>query len=75
MEYAYDKVTDTLYLHFSDENPAKIDEIFDGIIINYSKKKSIVAIEILNFSKRSFDLNKLIEMSAEEIISLIEQYQ
>jgi uncharacterized protein YuzE len=75
MEFSYDKIANALYLHFSNENPINTEEIADGIIIDYGKEDLIVGIEILNFSRRSLDLNKLIQMSSEEIIPMVVQCQ
>lgn len=75
MEFSYDKIANALYLYFSKEKPINTEEIAEGIILDYGKQDRIVGIEILNFSQRSMDLNKLIQMSSEEIISMIVQCQ
>ena len=44
------------------------EEISEGIIIDYNKEGDVVGVEILNFSKRKIDLNKIIRLRDEEII-------
>ncbi|MBA3648288.1 MAG: DUF2283 domain-containing protein [Chitinophagales bacterium] len=52
MKVKYDKEVDVLYIKFSDEIIAESDESKPGIIIDYSSGENIVAIEILNASKK-----------------------
>ncbi|RLI62175.1 MAG: DUF2283 domain-containing protein [Candidatus Asgardarchaeum californiense] len=69
MNISYDRVADALYIKFSNENIAESDEISDGIILDYNKDGKIIGIEILNYSKRNIDLNKLIMLHEEEIVA------
>lgn len=52
MKVKYDKETDVLYILFSNEAISESDEERSGIILDYDSKGSIVAIEILNASKK-----------------------
>ena len=52
MKVKYDKETDVLYIRFSNEEINESDEERSGIILDYDAKGSIVAIEILNASKK-----------------------
>ena len=52
MKVKYDKETDVLYIRFSNEAINESDEERSGIILDYDAKGSIVAIEILNASKK-----------------------
>ena len=52
MKVKYDKETDVLYIRFSNEAINESDEERNGIILDYDSKGSIVAIEILNASKK-----------------------
>ena len=75
MDFSFDKVADVLYIRFRDENIEESDEISAGIIIDYSKSKQIIGLEIINFNKRNFDLNSLIKLDDDEIIPAIVQCQ
>lgn len=57
---SYDRVADALYIRFSSEKIKESDEIADGVILDYNENGKIIGIEILNYSKRNIDLNKLI---------------
>ncbi|MEQ9716223.1 MAG: DUF2283 domain-containing protein [Candidatus Asgardarchaeum sp.] len=57
---SYDRVADALYIRFSSEKIKESDEIADGVILGYNENGKIIGIEILNYSKRNIDLNKLI---------------
>ncbi len=61
--FVYDHTTDALYIRFSDRRISESMEIDERIIVDYGKDGSIVGIEILDYSKRNFDLNKLISLS------------
>jgi len=68
MQIIYDRVADALYIKFSNEEVYESEEISEGIIIDYNKEGDVVGVEILNFSKRKIDLNKIIRLRDEEII-------
>lgn len=68
MQIVYDKVADAIYIKFSNEDIHDSEEISEGIIIDYNKESNIVGVEILNFSKRDIDLNKIIMLSEDEIV-------
>ena len=67
--FTYDKVADALYIKLSDKKIKESVEIGEGIIVDYGEDGSIVGIEILNYSKKKIDLNELILMSDDEIVS------
>ncbi|MHA2250318.1 MAG: DUF2283 domain-containing protein [Candidatus Kariarchaeaceae archaeon] len=71
MDIQYDKVADALYLKFGIGQVKESDELSPGIILDYSVDGKIIAIEILNFSERNIDLNQIIKLQEEEIISHI----
>ncbi|MHA1784307.1 MAG: DUF2283 domain-containing protein [Candidatus Helarchaeota archaeon] len=75
MEFSYDKKANALYLRFSLDKVTLTDEISDGVIVDYNERNKIIGIEILNFTKRSFDLNSLILMNADEIIPTVLECQ
>ncbi len=60
MEFSFDKVADILYILIIRGDVEESEEIAPGIIIDYSKSKQILGLEILNFKSRNFDLNHLI---------------
>lgn len=59
MKVKYDKETDVLYIGFSDEKIKESDEEKPGIILDYDSAGSIVAIEILDASKKMKDPQKV----------------
>ena len=52
MKVKYDKEVDVLYITLSDEPISESDEGKPGVIIDYSEKGNIVAIEIIDASKQ-----------------------
>ena len=67
--FTYDRIADALYIKLSDKKIKESVEIGEGIIVDYGEDSSIVGIEILNYSKKKIDLNELILMSDDEIVS------
>ena len=74
MIMSYDHVADALYIKFSDGEVADSEEISEGVIIDYDQNGRVIGVEILNFSKRKIDLNRLIMMKEEEIIAKVAAY-
>jgi len=74
MIISYDHVADALYIKFSDGEIADSEEISEGVIIDYDRNGRVIGVEILNFSKRKIDLNRLIMMKEEEIIAEVAAY-
>ena len=60
MKIKYDKDTDIIYIQLSEEKVYESDEDKPGVIIDYDDKGNIVAIEILNASKRMKHPNSFI---------------
>ena len=75
MEFSFEKVANTLYLRFSNEEIQESDEIAKGIIVDYGKSERLVGVEILNFTNRNLNLNDLVQKDAEEIIQMIVECQ
>jgi len=75
MEFSYDKKANALSLRFSVDKVASSDEIADGIIVDYNTKKKLIAIEILDFTSRSLNLNDLIQLTPDEVVPMILQCQ
>jgi len=71
MEFSFDKIANTLYLRFSNEEIQESDEIAKGIIVDYGKSEQLVGVEILNFTDRNLNLNDLVQKDVEEIIPMI----
>ncbi len=71
MEFNFDKVANALYFRLSQSQKEvhSSEEISEDIIVDYDKKGKIVGIEILNFTKKELNLNKLILMNEDEIVS------
>ena len=71
MEFSFDKVADVLYIQIINGEVEESDEIAPGIIVDYSKTKQILGLEILNFKSRNYDLNHLITLNGDELIPAI----
>ncbi|TRZ77169.1 DUF2283 domain-containing protein [bacterium] len=52
MKFHLDKKQDALYMRFNDNPYFESDEIQEGIIFDYDQRGKIIAIEILDASKR-----------------------
>lgn len=52
MKFSYDKKTDALYLRFNEKPVFESDQISDNLILDYDKAGRIIALEILNASKK-----------------------
>ena len=74
MVMSYGHVVDALYIKFSDGEVADSEEISEGVIIDYDQNGRVIGVEILNFSKRKIDLNRLIMLKEEEIIAEVAAY-
>ena len=59
MKIKYDKESDIMYLRFSNVEIMESDEDKPGIIFDYDKAGNIVAIEVLNASKKLGHLNSV----------------
>ncbi|MBK9633710.1 MAG: DUF2283 domain-containing protein [Bacteroidetes bacterium] len=59
MKVIYDKTLDILQIQFSNEPIVESDEEKKGLIIDYNKDGGIVAIEMLNASKKVMQTNKV----------------
>ena len=52
MKIKYDQELDILYIRFSDEKIQESDSDKPGVVLDYDANGSIVAIEILNASRK-----------------------
>lgn len=52
MRFHYDDKKDALYIRFDESAYQESDEVEEGIIFDYNKKKKLVGIEILDASKK-----------------------
>ena len=73
MEFSYDKIADVLYIKLNHETVKNTEEIGEGTIIDYSENNVVIGVEILNYSQRNINLNKLVLLNAEELIPTIVQ--
>ena len=60
MEIRYDRAADAVYVRLSDGRVARSEEVEEGIIVDYDADGRVLGVEILNFSKRNIDMNRLI---------------
>ena len=59
MKIKYDKSLDILYIRFSDERIVDSDSDKPGVIMDYDAQGRLVAIEVLNASKKMPNPTKL----------------
>ena len=52
MKFSYDKKIDALYIRFNEKPIIESDQVSDNIIIDYDKNGRIIALEILDASKK-----------------------
>jgi uncharacterized protein YuzE len=69
MDFNYDKVANALYFRLTYQKIDTTEEISEDILVDYDNKGKIVGIEILNFTKKNLNLNNLILMNEDEIVS------
>ena len=69
MRVEYDKEADSVYFRLRGEKVAESVEISEGVIIDYDKKGEVSGIEVLSFSKRKLDLNRLVKLGDEELVA------
>ena len=69
MQVDYDKVADSIYFKLRGGKAIESLEISEGVIIDYDEKGEICGIEVLAFSKRNLDLNRLMKLGDEELVS------
>ncbi len=60
MKIKYDKEVDVLYIRFSEDKIQESGEDKKDVIIDYDDKGNIVAIEVLNASKKMEHPNSII---------------
>lgn len=52
MRISYDEVDDAMYIRFSDTDYYQSDEVKEGVILDFDKEGRIIALELLDVSKR-----------------------
>lgn len=52
MRFHYDKKKDALYIRFDESPYAESDEVEEGVVFDYNKKRKLIGIEILDASRR-----------------------
>ena len=60
MEIRYDREAGAVYIRIGGGKVAESEEVDDGVIVDYDEKGNVIGIEILEFSKKKIDLNKLV---------------
>jgi len=58
MKIAYDKATDSLYIHLCDRPSVESDEVTDGVVLDYDGNGALVGIDVQHASQRA-DISKL----------------
>lgn len=69
MRVDYDEVADSVYFKLNGGVVADSIEMGEGVVIDYDAEGSVCGIEILAFSNRNLDLNRLVKMKDEELIA------
>ena len=52
MHISYDQSDDAMYIRFSSEKYYESDEVKEGVVLDFDKNGKIVALELLDVSKR-----------------------
>jgi uncharacterized protein YuzE len=71
MNIIYDSVADAIYIKMTSGTVLESKTIKEEIIVDYMEDGEIIGLEILDYSKRKLDLNELIKLKIEEIISKV----
>ena len=71
VEFSFDKEGDALYIYISRAAIAESEPLNRNVIVDYDHSKNICGIEILNYSTSNLDLNKLIRLTSNELISQV----
>lgn len=58
MKIAYDKATDSLYIHLGDGASVASDEVTDGVVLDFDANGTLVGIDVQQASQR-VDVNTL----------------
>lgn len=58
MKIAYDKVTDSLYVHLGESASIDSDEVIDGVVLDFDANGTLVGIDVQQASQR-VDVNTL----------------
>jgi len=53
MRLQYDRETDSLYIHLSEENSVESEEVVEGVVLDFSKTGELVGIDIQHASERT----------------------
>lgn len=52
MRISYDEADDAMYIRFSEAKYYQSDEVKEGVILDFDKKGRIIALELLDVSRR-----------------------
>lgn len=69
MRIDYDPVADAVYFHFRSSKTIESVEVGEGVIVDYDVDGSVCGIEVLSYSRRNMNLNRLITLREEEIVA------
>ncbi len=58
MKIAYDKATDSLYIHLSDRPSVDSNEVNEGVVLDYDTNGALVGIDVQHASQRT-DISRL----------------
>ena len=59
MRLAYDPATDSLYIHLSERTSVDLNEVADGVVLDFDAEGTLVGIDLQHASKRA-DIERLI---------------
>ena len=71
VEFSFDKEADALYIYISRAKIEESEPLNRNVIVDYDENKNICGIEILNYSHSNLDLNKLIRLTSNELITQV----
>ena len=53
MRLAYDRATDSLYIHLTDHPSVDSDEVVDGVVLDYDAHGALVGIDVQHASQKA----------------------
>lgn len=71
MKVEYDQVADSIYFRLREEKVEDSVEISEGIVVDYNSSGEVCGIEVLGFSKRDLDLNRLVKLREDELVAKV----
>jgi uncharacterized protein YuzE len=69
MKLSYDRATDSLYIHLSEQISVESDEVAEGVVLDYAADHKLVGIDVQHASQH-VDMHKL-QLSQLPLVELL----